>query len=149
VDFCQLPRRVPRRRPDRRRPLLGKMAFGSFYHVRPGCRFRPAHDFGYMGKFHSGDLTKTLMPLGLCELCCAGTVQPNGADLRCRKCVRWTFGAKGIEGPDAPRVGCASAWEWKRPGRGVPKDPTRSGRGRGLFRCRRCGALQYVATANV
>jgi hypothetical protein len=129
--------------------LLGKMAFGSFYYVRPGSQFPPAHCFGYMGKFHNGDLTKTLMLLGLCELCCAGTVQPNGADLRCRKRVRWTFGAEGIEGPDAPRVGCASAREWKRPGRGVPKDPTRPGRGRGLFRRRRCGALQYVVAANV
>jgi hypothetical protein len=26
--------------------LLGKMAFGSFYHVRPGCRFRLTRDFG-------------------------------------------------------------------------------------------------------
>jgi hypothetical protein len=27
-------------------PLLGKMAFRSFYHVRPGCRFRLTRGFG-------------------------------------------------------------------------------------------------------
>jgi hypothetical protein len=126
----------------------GKWPSEAFYHVQPGCRFRPTHGFGYMGKFHSGDLTKTLMMLGLCEFCCAGTVQPNGA-IRCRKRVRWAFGAEGMEEPDAPRVGCASAREWKRPGRGVPKDLTQPGRGRGLFRRRRCSALRYVAAANV
>jgi hypothetical protein len=28
------------------RVVLGKMAFGSFFHVRPGCRFRLTHGFG-------------------------------------------------------------------------------------------------------
>jgi hypothetical protein len=32
-----------------------------------------------------------------------------------------------MEEPEAPRVGCASAREWKWPGRGVPKDPTQPG----------------------
>jgi cyclic nucleotide gated channel len=26
--------------------MLGKMAFGSFFHVRPGCRFRLTSGFG-------------------------------------------------------------------------------------------------------
>jgi phage FluMu protein Com len=75
-------------------------------------------------KLCDGDLTETLMLLELCEFCCAGTTQPNGAGLRCRKCGRLTFGAEGMDELEAPCVGCASAREWKRPGRDVPKDPT-------------------------
>jgi hypothetical protein len=30
--------------------LLGKMAFGSFYHVRPGCQFRLTRGFGQTGE---------------------------------------------------------------------------------------------------
>jgi hypothetical protein len=127
----------------------GKWSSEDFYHVRLGCRFRPTHGFGSRGKLCNGDLTKTLMLLELCEFCCAGTAQPNGAGLRCRKCGRLTFGAEGMEEPEAPCVGCASAREWRRPGRDVPKDPTRPGRDHGLFRRRRCGAPRYVAAANV
>jgi hypothetical protein len=29
---------------------LGKMAFGSFYHVRTVCRFRPTHGLGFPGE---------------------------------------------------------------------------------------------------
>jgi hypothetical protein len=64
---------------------------------------------------------KTLMLLRLCEFCCAGTAQSNGAGLRCRKCGWMTFGAEGVKEPEAPRVGCASARGWRRSGRGVPK----------------------------
>jgi hypothetical protein len=34
-------------------------------------------------EFCNGDLMKTLMLLELCEFCCTGTAQPNGAGLRC------------------------------------------------------------------
>jgi hypothetical protein len=100
--------------------------------------FGPSTASALRGKLCNGDLTKTLMLLELCEFCCAGTTQPNGAGLRCRERGRWTFGAEGMKEPEAPHVGCASARE--RPGRGVPKDPTQPGRDRGLFRRRRCGA---------
>jgi hypothetical protein len=30
--------------------FLGKMAFRRFYHVRPGCRFRPTHGLGFPGE---------------------------------------------------------------------------------------------------
>jgi hypothetical protein len=83
---------------------------------------------------------KMLMPLELCEFCCAGTAQPDGAGLRCRKRGWMTFGAEGMEEPEAPRVGCASAREWRRSGRDVPENPTRPEEDRGLFRRRRCGA---------
>jgi hypothetical protein len=101
------------------------------------------------GKFCNGDLTETLMLHELCEFCCAGTAQPNGAGLRCRKRGRLTFGAEGMEEPEVPRVGCASAREWRRPGRDVPKGPTRPGQDHGLFRRRRCCVSRYVAAANV
>jgi hypothetical protein len=74
-------------------------------------------------KFCNGDLMKTLMLLELCEFCCAGTAQPNGAGLRCRNCGWLTFGAEGMEEPEAPCIGCASARGWRRPGRDVPKKP--------------------------
>jgi hypothetical protein len=66
------------------------------------------------------------MLLELCEFCCAGTAQPNGAGLRCRKRGRSTFGAEGMEKPEAPHDGCASAREWRRPEQDVPKDATRT-----------------------
>jgi hypothetical protein len=84
-------------------------------------------------KLCNGELTKTLMLLELCEFCCAGTAQPNDDGLRCRKRGLSTFGAEGMEEPEAPRVGCSSAREWRQPGRGVPKGPTRPGRDHGLF----------------
>jgi hypothetical protein len=37
------------------------------------------------GKLCNGDLMETLMLLELSKFCCAGTAQPNGAGLRCRK----------------------------------------------------------------
>jgi hypothetical protein len=83
---------------------------------------------------------ETLTLLELCEFCCAGIAHPNGAGLQCQKHGRLTFSAEGMEEPEAPRVGCASAREWRRPGRDVPKGPTRPGRDRGLFRRRRRGA---------
>jgi hypothetical protein len=79
------------------------------------------------GKLCNGDLMETLMLLELCEFCCAGTAQPNGAGLRCRKRGWLTFGAEGMEEPEAPRVGCASAREWRRPEQDVPKGMTRPG----------------------
>jgi hypothetical protein len=87
------------------------------------------------------------MLLELREFCCAGAAHPREAGLRCRKHGRSAFGAEGLEEPEAPRVGCASARGWRRPERDVPKGTTRPGRDRGLFRRRRCGASQYVAAA--
>jgi hypothetical protein len=105
-------------------PCWGKWSSEAFYHIRLGCRFRPRTASALRRKLCNGDLTKTLMLLELCEFCCARTAQPNGADLRCRKCEWLTFGAEGMEEPEAPCVGCASARGWRRPGRDVPKDPT-------------------------
>jgi hypothetical protein len=135
------------------------------WHYRAGCRGKwPSEVFTTSGrtvsfgsraasvkrgKFCNGDLTRTLILLKLCEFCCAGTAQPNGVGLQCRKRRRLTFGAEGMEELEAPRVGCASAREWRQPRRDVPKGLTRPGRDRGLFRRRRCGAPRYVADANV
>jgi hypothetical protein len=87
---------------------------------------------------------ETLTLLELCEFCCAGIAHPNGAGLQCQKHGRLTFGAEGMEEPEAPRVGCASAREWRRPGQDVPKGPTRPGRDRGLFSAPkvRCAAIR-------
>jgi hypothetical protein len=111
---------------------VGKMVFGS---ILP----RTASDL--QRKFCNGDLMQTPMLLELCEFCCAGTAKPSGVSLRCRKCGWMTFCAEGMEEPEAPRAGCASARGWRRSGRDVPKIPTRPEQDRGLFRCRRCGAL--------
>jgi hypothetical protein len=111
--------------------------------------FGPRTTSALRRKLCNGNLTKTLMLLELCEFCCAGTAQPNGAGLRFRKCRWLTFGADGMEEPEAPCVGCASARGWRRSGRDVPKDPTRPVRDHGLFWRRRCSAPRYVAAANV
>jgi hypothetical protein len=111
--------------------------------------FGPCTASALRRKLCNGGLTKTLMLLELCEFCCAGTAQLNGAGLRCRKCGRLSFGIEGMEEPEAPCVERASAREWRRLGRDVPKDPTRPGRDRGLCQRRRCGAPRYVAAANM
>jgi hypothetical protein len=94
------------------------------------------------GKFCLDGLTEMLMLLELCEFCCAGAAHLSGAGLRRRKHGRSTFGAKGLEEPEAPRVGCASARGWRRPGRDVLKGTRRPGRDRGLFQRRRCGVTE-------
>jgi hypothetical protein len=63
------------------------------------------------GKLCSGDLTGMLMLLKLCGFLCAGTAQPNSAGLRCRKHGWLTFGAEGMEEPEAPRVRLGSGME--------------------------------------
>jgi hypothetical protein len=99
--------------------MLGKWSSEASCHVRPGCWFRPTRGFGFTEGVCNGDLTKTLMLLELCEFYCAGTAPLNGADLRCRRCGWVTFGAEGVKGPEAPRVGCAPTQGWGRSGRDV------------------------------
>jgi hypothetical protein len=94
-------------------------------------------------------LTETLMPLELCEFCCAGATYLSGAGLRLRRHERLCFGTEGLEEPEALHIENTSARGWRRPGRDVPKGTTRPGRDLRLFRRRRCGVLRHVATANV
>jgi hypothetical protein len=94
-------------------------------------------------------LTETLMPLELCEFCCAEAAYLSGAGLRRRRHGRLCFGTEGLEEPEALRIENTSARGWRRPGRDVPKGTTRPGRDLRLFRRRRCGVLRHVATANV
>jgi hypothetical protein len=92
-----------------RRRCWGKWSSEAFNHGWLGCCFRPTRGFEFTEEVGNGGLMMTLMLLELCESCCAGTAQPNGAGLRCRTCGRMTFGTEGVKEPKAPRDGCASA----------------------------------------
>jgi hypothetical protein len=65
--------------------VLGKMAFGSCLPRPVGLSVSAHARLRLRGKLCNGDLMETLMLLELCEFCCVGTAQPNGAGLRCRK----------------------------------------------------------------
>jgi hypothetical protein len=61
-------------------------------------------------------LTKTLMPLKLCEFCCAGATYLSGAGLRSRRHGRLCFGTEGLGKPEALHTRNTSARGWRRPG---------------------------------
>jgi hypothetical protein len=61
-------------------------------------------------------LTETLMPLELCEFCCAGATYLSDAGLRSRRHGRLCFGTEGLGEPEALHTENTSARGWKRPG---------------------------------
>jgi hypothetical protein len=95
-------------------------------------------------------LTETLMPLELCEFCCAGATCLSGAGLRSRSPkARATM----LRHRRCGRARSVAHREHFGPGleaaRDVPKGTTRPGGDPQLFRHRKCGVLRHVAMANV
>jgi hypothetical protein len=106
--------------------LLGKLVFGSITLVRP--RWRPSVCVRLRSRgetFAVRALTKTLIPLMLCEFCCAGMTPHGGACLRCRRHGWPCSGDEGPRGPGTRRAGQGHRvrGQW-RCGRGVRRGAT-------------------------
>jgi hypothetical protein len=127
--------------------LLGKMAFGSLAHVRPGWRFqfargfghaeRPPH-YGFDGNANAAHVTWLLL-------------HRDGPSRRCRPSAQMAvLRRRRFERPEALRVGRehrVRGQQWH--GRDVQKGATRPKQDPRLLRYRRCGAPGHVAAANV